>query len=519
MKVDEKRTVLTMAHRGKKGGKKKSKADVRDKPKAFSFIGEKNTLLALFVTVIILAAIGSWFVYDGGDGEPNIVNFIDRSIYFPRDEGKHNDTSETWSIYMNLVTENGHEIGLFTAYNFIGNESIRTTRITDNDGVSGDTYYYNTSYAGEITAAYNELNIAWNSISETDRWKSTNTSALYSYEYHHESDLFGEPLLWLDSTLSSNKMPTLWGSEGKIFLYDYGTIFGYFQSRLDVQGSVRIGTGDLESFEGEAWIEHTWGYLSMSDIETLNLQLDDSTEVYLARLYIPGTNDIGLEYLYYIYPNGTYDVNKLGEGGNYSTIYVNEDYAGIMQKPTMYSVETTRFWIDPRDALQRRCYASEWRFYSESKGMDILVKTSIPNQLAEASWTGTLDIFDRETGQAAGKGFATLVHDYKSLLSINSVTDNREVLDTPHDPTTVRANVTDGIPLANITLIYSIDGGENISVPMVQSSADPYFWEASIPGQPYVGTVVEYRVLVYNLADVMDESDTYSYTVKIDDRP
>lgn len=503
-----------MTYQGKKGELQKKAGTDSEASKIFDSPHNIKTKVIIVVLIIITGAIGGWLLIGEINEGPGNTQFIDRTVRFPDDEGKHNESTESWTVYLHLETESGDELGIYVNYVFNSQGGTRTTRITDENSVTGQTYYYDEFTDENATSAFKMLDLNWRSGSETDRLLRTGDNTSFVYDYHHEFNAGDDRLIWFDGSLSAEKDPILFGSDGKLFLFEYGTLFGYFQSRLDVQGSIRLGYGDIQNVTGQGWIEHTWGALSISDFEIWNAQLDDSVDLYIARLFLPGTNTIGLEYIYYVYPDGRYEVNKLGVDGNYTTILVNGDNTNQMIDPVDYSLDILRYSIDPRDAMQRRCYGSEWQLTSNKRNLNITMVSTVPSQIGGVSWTGTFKIFDQASTIAEGRGYASMIHDYRSNPYLSNVGDNRAVLDTPHDPTTIRANATDSIPF-NVTLIYKIDGGENQTVVMTPSSWQLNLWEGTIPGQPRVGTVVEYKVVVRNLADAVRESKWDSYTVEI----
>lgn len=79
-----------------------------------------------------------------------------------------------------------------------------------------------------------------------------------------------------------------------------------------------------------------------------------------------------------------------------------------------------------------------------------------------------------------------------------------------NEEVTVLANVQDEVSgIAFVVLIYEVNEEAN----QINMAYEENVWRAQIPGKP-AGTVVSYRVLVYDKAGNMVESAVYAYTVK-----
>ena len=82
---------------------------------------------------------------------------------------------------------------------------------------------------------------------------------------------------------------------------------------------------------------------------------------------------------------------------------------------------------------------------------------------------------------------------------------------------TIRANITDSSDIAEVTLLYSTDGGGSWrEIPM--QSVGGSLYEASIPGQP-AGTTVIFKIRARDSVGNESMSSEYSYTVKAKPSP
>jgi hypothetical protein len=253
-----------------------------------------------------------------------------------------------------------------------------------------------------------------------------------------------------------------------------------------------------------------------TDLESWRIHLDNSEDIMVIRFYVPGSSTIGLQYMYYILQDDTFELTKQSPEG-VSTILVSADrltYRAL--EPTEFSIETLAYHIDPNNpyASKKRCYSSKWKITLED--IDATVTPTVPDQMLNG-WIGSCIVSGSDAASTRYNGIAYtyLIHEESSDPEISNVSNNRAYLDTSHDPTKVTAVVTDEIPLKNVSLIYRINDGENQTLEMTQSGSQPNEWTGTIPGQPAVGTLVEYKVIVTNLADDSVESAWESYTIEI----
>jgi hypothetical protein len=213
--------------RGRNRARKKM-ADVPKEEKKFTDLADKRVWASIIVTALILVSAGVWYVNE--NSVPENVTHIDRSIYFPKDEGRHSEIFETWDLYFNL--NSGSEgIGLSMQYaaSFLSPDPdkafYRSARISDEGNITGKTYRYKTMASGNISCPEDALDLRWSGSGSTDRINRVEDST-YQYRYTMSYiDDTGE-VLSLNCTLTALKNPILIGSEGKLLLMQYGTLYG-----------------------------------------------------------------------------------------------------------------------------------------------------------------------------------------------------------------------------------------------------------------------------------------------------
>ena len=463
----------------KKNGGRNRKGEKTSHP----HLSQKNKVIAVLLIILAISAFSSWWLMrddssQNGDYPPN----IDRSITFPKDEGRHNESMELWSVNFHLITESEKIYEVYIRYANIGGKEIC---ITDEGNVSGNTFY-SKSTEGTFDSEYGRLNLTFFGGGESDNWYQIEDTS-FSYRLHSEMNVGNEEFAYIDVEMISIKNPILIGEKGKIFLWEYGTIFGYIQSRLTVQGTLRVGE-NIELVQGDCWIEHNWGGWRLHNQEMWTIQLDDSNELAIFRMFSPVTQEVFYDYFYLI--DEVSDLEEV-ESGN-------------------YTIEVLQYWRDPTDSLQKRCYSSKWRVFSQEYDIDLVITPLMDDQLTLAYWGGSCTVSGEIEGRTVnGFCYAQLNHFYRTTLSINEVW---HILDPeiPTYPSNVSANITDDIPVANATLVYNINGGENHSIAMINVEGD--IWEGVIPGQPF-GSIINYYVMAFDLSGNSKKSDVYSSEV------
>lgn len=442
----------------------------------------KKRLAAVIVAVILIVAVLLMYffhetLFDGED------DGIDRSIEFPRDEGSHDETHEFWRVAFLLSSDQGDRFGVAATYTkyseAFGGQNERLLLITDEGNVSGETFY-SKRYFGNLTAEEGRLNLSYEEPGGLDRdsWVQ-----LEGFNYSYSAELYDVSIkvAAIDLTINYLKPPILIGDEGKIFdaTKNFGTIYGYSQTRLLVQGTLNL-SGILHNVQGLAWIDHQWGSWSYTNKEYWQLQLENGIDITIFRLFSPGE----LVYQHF------YEV----------------DVQGRLSYVVEYDIENLKYVISPIDIIQKRCVSTKWRFTSSA--LNLTSESTVKYQFTMAWGTeGTMNGSGILSGSNVdGRGYATIHNHALTTLSINEVNHIYDPLGT-----FVTANVTDDIPITNVTLYYNTSLDSNLT-PLPMSYIGDDKWECEIGAQP-LSTTVYYFVEAYDLADAYKKSDWYEYTV------
>jgi hypothetical protein len=101
--------------------KKNSGGNRKGEKKSHPHLSQKNKVIAVLLIILAISALGSWWLMrddssQNGDYPPN----IDRSITFPKDEGRHNESMELWSVNFHLSTGSGKNYRVYIRYANIG---------------------------------------------------------------------------------------------------------------------------------------------------------------------------------------------------------------------------------------------------------------------------------------------------------------------------------------------------------------------------------------------------------------
>ena len=502
-----------MAHDGKKSRPRIKEISGGKKPD--SLRSNKKFWAAIIVIALILTAASGWLLTQKND--TGIINMIDRSVHFPKDEGRHSETSETWELYMQFSYEN-RSMGLYTSYfsDFLApillHNQSKAVRLIDETNLTGTPYYSFTSWNGLLEASNNSMDLKWASINDVDRFINTNSTP-FSYIYDASSYNNNETIYHINCTLTNGKNPVLWGAQGKIYMLNYGTLYGYFQPRFKLTGTLAIKNGPAKIITGTCWLNHNWGGLSLGDEELFHMSMNNGYDVMMIRWFVNNSGTMGLAYTYYIYPDGRYLLTKWTPDVGDSTILVEN--AGAIyynQAPLHIALYNTHFQRNPTDPIETRCYSSSWRLIGPSLFVDTQLKQTIANQFDISTWMGTFTMTGVADPGQNGKGFAYLNHRYQAHLLVTNVTNNTVVKDIPEDPTKIHANVTDEIPITNVSIIYTTNQGPPITIAMSKDPNTNSSWTGTIPSYT-IHTKISYRVSALDLSDRRVNSIWYNYTI------
>ncbi len=457
-----------MAHKRK--GRKEIRKPPRKKEEKTS--GVKVIIVILIAAALVLVPItlllSSEETSNNGPEPPPF------EISFPRDEGQHNESLEFWKVDFSLKNQASNRFDINVDYYLheTGDQE-RVVSITDEGNISGREFFYR-AHNGTLGIGFQKLNLSFVSSSGSDTW-SGEYSAPYQYSYQGEVLDAGNEVCYLDLQMTSIKDPLLLGDEGIIYLESggnaIGTIKGYMITRLSVSGTMRL-EGTTYIVTGYAWIEHEWGAWTSYNMEELRLHLSTASELFLLRFFDSEDSEIIKQVVYYSKPGG--EVLELG----------SDDF----------QLTNLRYWIDPRfQPSDERCIPSRWRFDSDTASTDILLHSSVSNQIEKYHWEGSLTVSGTIDGLAGtGRGFAIMNHPYYSTPEV--VSFHRDDM-IPTEPK-LYLNVTNQIPMDNATLHYQINNGSWESVPMTNLGSE--IWMATI--YVSVGDSVKAYAEAYDLA-------------------
>jgi predicted secreted hydrolase len=452
---------------------------------------KRRLAIAVVAAVLILAAVAFVVTMPAGNRGPDIPGGVDRTITFPRDEGRHDDPVEVWAAYLLVKGSGGQAFGLTVQYGVGEDKTIanRLLSLTDEDGFSGRVFRWNQSLNVAFTASRDRLNLSFGEGGWADTWEATAQSPA-TYSIHLVSSEVGsEDRIVLDAVLTSLKAPVLLGDAGKVYLEEQGTMFSYVQTRLSVSGTLVIG-GNSTAITGSAWIEHKWGDWRVQEMEYLRLQLSGQEELLFLRLH-------------YENPSATWE----------TLLQVRSDGQVVDLTARGPSLQWQRFWRDPGDSTGRS-FPVEWTLVTSDGHVGVSGTAPIVSQRA-FFWEGTVDLGGTLSGlPVAGRGYALMMNDYRSNIAVQSVQHFPDP-EIPTDPSTVVATVASGVPVANVTLSYQLTKPDaSVTFGNVTMVLEGSVWRGQLPSAP-LNSVFEFTVIATDLAGTRAESETQSWTVTV----
>jgi hypothetical protein len=158
--------VQLMVHSKKNGGR-----NIKGEKISYPHLSQKNKVIAVLLIILAISAFSSWWLMrddssQNGDYPPN----IDRSITFPKDEGRHNESIELWSVNFHLTTESEKVYRVYIRYaNIEASIGGKEICITDEGNVSGNTFY-SKSTEGTFDSEYGRLNLTFSGGGENILW-------------------------------------------------------------------------------------------------------------------------------------------------------------------------------------------------------------------------------------------------------------------------------------------------------------------------------------------------------------
>ncbi len=452
----------------------------------------------LLITLVIVASviIASTLLYLYWSDEPdNAFEPIDRSINFPEDEGLHNETFERWTFFGNMITDEGDEFEILIRWlkHIDGNTVNIEYLFRDNDNLT-ETPTFELDGTGQLDGAYDVLDFT---LTGGNTITTMETTSRFKYQFYTEIDTD----IVVDLNVESRKNPILYGDEGRIYQPGFGTIFGYYQPQLIWDGIITIPEIGEIRVEGKGWLDHMWGGEIKSIMsETWHIHLDNSVEIFLTKLYNPGTHEP--------YPNDMilYAVNIIRTDGKLLTPDLMED---IHMENLDYRKFRETYIPEPVDRYRYLAWSSEWRLH----GSDIDLTISLHgDSIHETRYIGMIRAEGFYMGQRVkGQGFSELNYRYDSYPEIKEVKDDFRPMFGPTDPVTIEADIAyiPPIDLTDIYMRYRVDEGEWIREDM---EIDEGYWYAVIPSQNF-GSTVEYQVVVTDMVNHTVRSQIQSYYI------
>lgn len=448
---------------------------------------KKEIIIVLLVAVLIIST-AVIFYSRSSDPEDNGLNGVDRTVRFPEDEGRHNEPFESWEVSLSLDSENGNYKLFMRVVEADFQEGTRLEyMLVDEDEVSGERYYTHKTNEGSLSAEMDMMDMNfWDDVTETSLYSTD------EFVYTIESDLISG--IKLDLEMQDTKEPTLIGEDGKLYHTNMGTIFGYYQSHLEIEGNVELPDGSIESVNGEGWLEHLWtGETKGLNSETWKIKLDNSVDLFISNLYDPQSEEH--------YPNDLFmsAVNKIDHSGDLTVYHLGDDV----------NLENTDYKIIPADVTEERCWSYGWNLKSDD--FDLTITPAQENQLHSFDWLGFSHVEGTyQDRYVEGYALTELNYRYHSVPQFEDIWDTYSD-DSPRSAVKVYTNITyiPPISIEEIQLNYRIDGGEWIQRVM---ESDDGSWSATIPGQ-LPDTEVEYKLVMTDEAGKVVESEIYGYTV------
>ncbi len=449
---------------------------------------KKEIIIVLLVAVLIISTAVIYYSISD-DSEENGLNGVDRTINFPEDEGRHNEPFESWEVSFSLDSENGKYKFLMRVVETDFQDGARIEyMLVDEDEVSGERYYTHKTTEGSLSAESDMMDMNF--------WDDVTDTSLYStgdFVYTLESDIISGIKLNLE--MEDTKEPTLIGEDGKLYHIEMGTIFGYYQSHLEIEGTIELPDGSIESVNGEGWLEHLWsGETKGLNSETWKIKLDNSVDIFVSNLYDPQSEEH--------YPNDLFmsAVNKIDRRGDMTVYHLFND---VHLENTDYKI------IDAFDH-DRRCWSYGWNLRSDD--FDLTITPAQENQLHPVTWLGFAHVEGTYQGSPVeGYALTELSYDYPSVPEFEDIWDTFSE-DSPRSAVKVYTNITyiPPISIEEVNLNYRFEGGEWNERKM---ELEDESWTATIPS-PVLDTEVEYRLVLTDEAGKVVESDIYSYYVE-----
>ncbi len=458
---------------------------------------EKELAAVLVATILLISGLA--YMYSNQQNqfhnrEP--LKPLDRSIVFPRDEGRHNEPTEEWITFINISTKVGNFFmsivwakSLFDPVN-----STVLFEIIDPANITGKNFRTE-SYVGRNYEYYHNYSRLLFKKNGNIFYLSTLDNKTKNYTLMVDATI-DSLKCGLNMEMSASKPPTLLAQKkGNTLTYgtlyvENGTLYGYFQPRFSLNGTINLGNNSYD-LKGKAMLFHYWGGSATEIFELLYAQVRDK-DVLSITYYKPGGDTIALEQLYIVY-NSTYTIYSTSNGETIGAYIKNGTYKDLHGET--YALYPTSYMFDPTDPYHGRVYARNWSISSSYDNLKIELHPILDNQFTSATtWIGAANI--KENGKIVGWGFSALTKRYISAPYVDNI-EAYQKHEGKEEYLIVNATVSDGIPVEFIRVYYNTSAGEFFV--NMEYDEDAGHWTAKI-GPFNHGEKVEYRVYVKDLA-------------------
>lgn len=453
-----------------------------------AIFSKKKKILVVVLSIIILVSIVAlmYSLPSDNDEDDGGVDGMDRTVQFPDDEGSHDEPFESWEVSLSLSSgEEDYRVLLrVVKSDSLGGASMEYMLVDENN-VTGKRYYTHNTTEGSLSAENDKMDM--NYLDD-----DTDTTLLSTGEFTYDMDSIMMSNIELNLELEDTKEPTLMGEDGKLYHIKMGTIFGYYQPHLEIEGTIELPDGNNKSVSGEGWLEHLWGGDIMGlNSETWKIKLDNSVDIFVSKFYDPEVDEQ--------YPNDLFlsAVNKIGPQGDLTVYNLYDDV----------SMNNTDYKIIPADTTKERCWSYGWKL--ESEDFDLTITPAQDNQLHLFNWLGYSQVEGTYKGSyVAGYALTELNYLYHSIPQFVDVWDTYSE-ESPASAFSVYTNISyiPPIEIEDIYLNYRMDGGEWTEREM---EIDDESWTATIPGRN-TNSELEYKLVMTDEAGKVVESDIYNY--------
>ena len=474
----------------------------------------KDKWLTVAVVLVLIGAMifAAFFIFSNQNESENSEEWgtpiVDRSIHFPVDEGKHDEPSEAWQLFMKVKTPEGN-LYFQISWGDSTTDPVNGTMdfaVTDKGNFTGKEFLERYEISRHFSYSEGYMNLKFSKYSTFMNMESVDNKSEYmlsgfisddnvSYNMSLSLNSLKDPVAFTQARGDSLEFGTLY--------VENGTLYGYVLPRLNVSGSMSINGKEYE-VTGRGFLMHYWGAVYTTIFEFL-CGSTNNYDFFSITYYSSGGSSIVLEQLYVIHNDG-YSIYSTFKGYSIGAYVRNSTYRNLTGET--YSLYPTSYTIDPTDPYHHRSVARNWTISSSYDGLNITITPVIKYQFLENyMWSGA--VYVKENDHISGFGFAVLNKKYRSSPYISKVWADKQEYDGKY-ALNIKCEVTDPIPLKSVTVYYTMDN-ETYHADMEWNERNRT-WETQI-GLFDPGTKISYHVVVIDLADSKVTSDEYIETL------